>query len=170
MNNFADGSSLVVSVAFNDVSSDLDLLNNQATQQRAALFRDAYSFPKVPGNGSIFVANNLTIHPTFFGCEDHAPTPLVIYLANGGPPLDGSLPLTNTSTFQTVYNDTEIQGMLTQTFEAAIQGFPQEGELKDPKWPACLACAVADRSRQRLGIPRSGVCTECFQRYCWPGV
>ncbi|KAF8138999.1 hypothetical protein EV363DRAFT_1315512 [Boletus edulis] len=39
----------------------------------------------------------------------------------------------------------------------------------DPEWPACLACAIVDRARERAGETRSGVCESCFARYCWSG-
>ena len=40
---------------------------------------------------------------------------------------------------------------------------------KDEQWPACLACAVVERKRQYRNMERSGVCEECFERYCWNG-
>ncbi|KAF9811023.1 hypothetical protein IEO21_06727 [Rhodonia placenta] len=138
-----------------------------ATQDRVAFFTDTYSFPQVPPLESTFLAYNLTKRPTFFGCESTVESgePLVIYLANGGPPL-GQPPLTNTSTAQFTYTVDEIDSMLSQTFDIATQGIP-EGVKKDPLWPACLACAVVDRSRRQERIERSGVCESCMERYCW---
>jgi lysophospholipase len=57
--------------------------------------------------------------------------------------------------------------MLQQSFTFATQGKPNATAVKDPEWPACLACAVADRARARSGTSRSGVCVGCFERYCW---
>lgn len=59
--------------------------------------------------------------------------------------------------------------MLQQSFTFATQGKPNStaAGAKDPEWPACLACAVADRARARSGTSRSGVCVGCFERYCW---
>ena len=59
--------------------------------------------------------------------------------------------------------------MLQQSFTFATQGRPDStaAGAKDPEWPACLACAVADRARARSGTSRSGVCVGCFERYCW---
>ncbi|OSX65636.1 hypothetical protein POSPLADRAFT_1134437 [Postia placenta MAD-698-R-SB12] len=138
-----------------------------ATQDRMTFFPGTYAFPPVPPLESTFLAHNLTKRPTFFGCESTAESgePLVIYLANGGPPL-GQPPLTNTSTSQFVYSADEIDGMLSQAFDVATQGIP-EGLEKDALWPACLACAVVDRSRRRERIERSGVCESCMERYCW---
>ena len=71
---------------------------------------------------------------------------------------------------QAQYPSDEVQAMLDQTFDIATQGIPVAGRgglQKDPQWPACLACAVVDRSRRKVGIPRDGVCASCFARYCW---
>lgn len=78
--------------------------------------------------------------------------------------------VTNTSTFQNAYPSSEIQGMFQQTFDIATQGIPgiQDGEVvKDKEWSVCLACAVVDRARRSVGVPRSGVCESCLKRYCW---
>lgn len=80
-------------------------------------------------------------------------------------PIDGSVAVTNTSTSQIQYSDAEVSAFLDQTFTIATRGFPSvKGATKDPLWSACLACAIADRARARLGVPRSGVCVPCFQR------
>ncbi|OCH95307.1 lysophospholipase [Obba rivulosa] len=155
--NFSDGSSLVT------------------TQKRAALFPSSYSFPHVPANQSVFLAQGLTKRPTFFGCNapSDSAAPLVIYMANGGAPL-GQVPVTNVSTDQLSFAPEQIDAMLTQTFDVATQGIPIEKTVgrqtvldKDPEWPACLACAVVDRSRERQGMVRSGICESCLERYCW---
>ena len=137
------------------------------------LLSSAYSFPPVPTTLGEFTAQNLSTRPTFFGCTTtsaNASTPLVIYLANGGPPHNGEAPLTNSSTLQAKYDSSEIQAILDQTFIIATQGYPPNSSMTiDPEWPACLACAVVDRARQRAGETRSGVCESCFARYCWGG-
>ncbi|OBZ78154.1 Lysophospholipase 3 [Grifola frondosa] len=136
-NNFADGTSLI------------------ATQQRVSMFQTYYSFPPVPTSPSTFLSQNLTKYPTFFGCNTDLSAPLLIYLAN----VD------------------QMNAMLAQTFDIATQGIPAEPALpsancqtaleKDPEWPACLACAVVDRARSKVGEERSGVCTKCLAKYCW---
>ncbi|KAG6373882.1 lysophospholipase [Boletus reticuloceps] len=144
VNNFADGSSLIRT-----------------------------RFPPVPTSLGEFTAQNLSTRPTFFGCNvtsANETTPLLIYLANGGPPHSGQAPLTNTSTLQVAYNSSQIQAMLDQTFVIATQGYPASSSMTiDPEWPACLACAIVDRARERAGQTRSGVCESCFARYCWSG-
>ncbi|KAI0807094.1 lysophospholipase [Fomes fomentarius] len=134
-----------------------------ATKHRVELFRSTYSFPPVPASADIFVAQNLTRRPTFFGCDSPAShdDPLVIYIANGGPPL-GEPALTNRSTNQLQYSPEEVQAMLNEIHDVATQGISTHAhghEGKDPQWPACLACAVVDRARRSVGT--------CLARYCW---
>ncbi|KAJ7111443.1 lysophospholipase [Mycena epipterygia] len=149
-----------------------------ATQERMQIFQSGLAtFPTVPSTLDIFASANLTSRPAFFGCNPPAPSPaapgppgpLLVYIANGAPPRDGAPPLTNTSTFQSVYTAPEMQGMLAQTFVAATQGADLGPARADREWGACLACAVVDRARAREGVPRSGVCSTCFARYCWEG-
>ncbi|TBU46848.1 lysophospholipase [Dichomitus squalens] len=149
-------------------AAGLDLISTQA---RVKLFPGTYAFPPVPSTTEVYLSQNLTRRPTFFGCNSSAASgePLVVYIANGGPPL-GQAPLTNTSTLQLQYSNSEIEGMLNQLFDIATHGIPAEtpkGLEKDPVWPACLACAVTDRSRRSVGVARSGICESCFARYCW---
>ncbi|KAJ7461281.1 lysophospholipase [Mycena galericulata] len=169
---------LVVIDATNDAGGFAQGASLIATQERMQIFqRGLAAFPRVPTNLSGFAAANLTARPTFFGCvppASYAPPrgPLLVYIANGAPPRDGAAPLTNTSTFQSVYTADEMQGMLAQTFAVATQGAavrPGPGGLEDPEWAACLACAVVDPARARARVERSGVCGTCFERYCWEG-
>ena len=139
-----------------------------ATQDRTKLYSSSYSFPTVPTTTDEFISEGLTTRPTFFGCDADASTdtPLVIYVANGGPPL-GETPVTNTSTDAAEYPLDQVAAMIDQAFDIATQGITNGTDVKDPEWPACLACAVVDRSRRDLGLSRSGVCKTCMQRYCW---
>ena len=96
------------------------------------LFPSTYVFPQVPNSTDEFIAQSLNTRPTFFGCNDSSPVPLVIYLANGGPP-PGQPAITNTSTFQTQYPVDEVQAMLDQTFLIATQGRPaNDSQAVDP--------------------------------------
>lgn len=131
------------------------------------LFPSAYNFPPVPNTSAIFVSSSLTTQPTFFGCNTNTSTPLIIYLANGGPPKNAlSHPLTNTSTDQLAYTPDQLQGMLDQTWTIATQGLSNSSEA-DPIWPVCLACAIVDHVRHQMGASREGACTICFEKYCW---
>jgi lysophospholipase len=93
---------------------------------------------------------------------------LIIYLANGGPPRDGATPLTNVAPNNVTTE--QLQAFLDQTFTIATQGNPANvSAAMDPEWPACLACGVVDRARNKTGAERSGICSSCFDRYCWNG-
>lgn len=148
INNYAAGSSLV------------------ASQNRTSFFPSAYSFPQVPTDINTFVDQNLTHHPTFFGCNESAPVPLLIYIANGAAP-PGLPPITNVSTSTSSFSPSDAQAILDESFVIATQGFPNGSQKTDAEWPACLACAVVDRVRAKQNIERSGICSDCFARYCW---
>lgn len=139
------------------------------TQNRInALFPTAYSFPPVPTNVSEFIAQNLSTRPTFFGCDSNTEAPLIIYLANGGPPRNGETPLTNVAPNNVT--TAQLQAFLDQTYTIATQGNPANASSSiDLEWPACLACGIVDRARNRTGVERSGICSSCFERYCWNG-
>ncbi|KAF7291014.1 Lysophospholipase [Mycena chlorophos] len=159
--------------AANDANGFAEGASPMATQERMQLYFQPglATFPVVPNSTDVFLAQNLTSKPTFFGCTSTAAKtgPLLVYIANGAPPRDGAAPLTNTTTDQSIYTTDELQGMLDQTFVVATQGAEVGDSLEDPEWPACLACAVVDRARNREGTRRSGVCQTCFERYCWGG-
>lgn len=122
----------------------------------------------MPTSQQVFIGEGLTSRPTFFGCNSTTDGPLIIYLANGAPPRYSSTPLTNASYSQLSYDLDEIKGMLEQTWAIATQGMPAStSDDVDPTWPACLACAVVDRARNRTGASREGICVDCFERYCW---
>jgi lysophospholipase len=102
----------------------------------------------------------------FFGCEAKADEPLVIYIANGAPP-PGQPAITNFSSFDFDFTPDQAQAIMGQGFTFATQGIANGTVVRDEDWPACLACAVTDRARDRSGAAREGVCASCFERYCW---
>ena len=138
-----------------------------ATKNRTTLFPSSYSFPPLPSTPASFISSNLTTRPAFFGCDTSTSAPLVIYIANGGPPRNlAGPPLTNASTNQLAFEPADIQGALDQTWSIATQG-NSGSSSPDAMWPACLACAVVDRVRNRSGLAREGTCASCFDKYCW---
>ncbi|KAJ7860229.1 acyl transferase/acyl hydrolase/lysophospholipase [Mycena olivaceomarginata] len=147
-NNFCNGRSLI------------------ATHNRTTFFPSYYSFPTVPLNTSTILAEGLTTRPVFFGCEANADEPLVIYIANGAPP-PGQPAITNFSSFDFDFTSDQAQAIMGQGFTFATQGISNGTVVRDEDWPACLACAVTDRARDRSGAAREGVCASCFERYCW---
>ncbi|KLO18693.1 hypothetical protein SCHPADRAFT_819487 [Schizopora paradoxa] len=150
----------------NDISGYAAGSSVIATQNRTSFFPSAYSFPQVPTDINTFVGQNLTHHPTFFGCNESAPVPLLIYIANGAAP-PGLPPITNVSTDQSSFTLPNAQAFLDEAYVIATQGFPNGSQTSDSEWPACLACAVVDRVRAKQNITRSGICSDCFNRYCW---
>ncbi|EGG02396.1 uncharacterized protein MELLADRAFT_110222 [Melampsora larici-populina 98AG31] len=140
----------------------------QATFARAQLMSGAYNFPRVPSSEVEY--EKIRSHPIFFGCDETA-APLIVWLPNSAP-LDGSAGITNTSVDQIQYPRRQVEAFVGAASEVAYRGFPSADNIKnrvfrDPLWSACLACAVVDRSRERQKIPREGLCSQCFQRYCW---
>ncbi|KAI7962247.1 hypothetical protein MJO28_000341 [Puccinia striiformis f. sp. tritici] len=85
------------------------------------------------------------------------------------------------SSFQSLYDFLTVQenyplnqtrAMMNQAIQTVLRGFPsqdliQKHVYRDPVWPICLSCAVADRARARLNQSRIGLCQDCFARYCW---
>ncbi|KAI9630942.1 hypothetical protein KEM48_013464 [Puccinia striiformis f. sp. tritici PST-130] len=106
--------------------------------------------------------------------SQHQPdTALLVWLPNSAP-LDGSRGITNSSINRVQYEPAEASKIISAASEIGYRGFPNQQLIKtkqyrDPLWPACLACAVADRSRSRMRVERTGVCADCFDRYCWKG-
>ena len=53
-----------------------------------------------------------------------------------------------------------------------VNGFnqlTQANSTLDPEWPACLGCAVVERSLAKVGMTRTKQCDRCFEKYCWDG-
>ncbi|KAA1085372.1 hypothetical protein PGT21_004963 [Puccinia graminis f. sp. tritici] len=151
--NYANGSSVV------------------RTAARVAQLSNAYKFPQVPLDVSTYTTEGLVHRPTFFGCDEPVDVPLVIWIANS-PPIDLSTGLTNTSTVQLSYPQNQTRAMMNQAVETSLRGFPsqsliQKNIYRDPLWPICLSCAVTDRARARMKQDRTGLCKDCFTRYCW---
>ena len=122
-------------------------------------------FPKIPSLNTI-VNLGLNARPTFFGCTPSNntnttnPGPLIVYLPNA-PYTNYS----NVSTFQMEYTFEQRQAIILNGYNVATMA----NATVDNQWPACLGCAILDRSLQRTGTDAPAVCKECFQRYCWNG-
>ncbi|KAJ6606228.1 lysophospholipase [Mycena vulgaris] len=147
--NFADGSAMI------------------AESKRVALYPGAYKFPQIPQTQAEFLAQNLTTQPTFFGCDEDQDVPMILYFANGAPP-PGKPAITNASTGQLSFpNLGLVQAIIDQAGEIVSRGRPQNGKARDGLFPVCVACALADRERSRLGMKRDRQCDVCFERYCY---
>lgn len=119
-------------------------------------------FPSVPDQNS-FVNLGLNARPTFFGCDSSnmtGPSPLIVYIPNFPYSY-----LSNVSTFQLQYNDTERNNIIENGYDVATMA----NGTTDTEWPACVGCAILSRSLERTGTDVPMVCQECFARYCWNG-
>ncbi|KAF8799374.1 phospholipase B [Phlegmacium glaucopus] len=154
VNNWPNGSSLVFT----------------SLRQSTLLQTSHQPFPPIPSTPEEFVSTGVNSRPTFFGCDPPTPKayPLVIYLPNS-PPITGDNPATNTPTFQLSYNQVESQVFFDQVYFNTISGFTPNANTPDPNWGKCFQCAVLDRRRLQSVplIPRSPICTQCFQQYCF---
>lgn len=120
------------------------------------------AFPSIPDQNT-FVNLGLNNRPTFFGCNASnitGPAPLIVYIPNAP-----YITLSNFSTFDPEYNDTQRNAIIQNGYEVATLA---NGTL-DAQWPACMACAALSRSFERTGATVPDECTQCFDRYCWNG-
>jgi lysophospholipase len=121
-----------------------------------------YGFPPIPDQNT-FINLGLNRRPTFFGCDANNMTssgPLIVYLPNAPYSFHS-----NFSTFDLEYTNEERNSIIQNGYNAVTMG----NATVDPKWPACLGCAVLWRSFSRTGTERPSVCVDCFSRYCWNG-
>jgi len=118
-------------------------------------------FPPVPDQNTI-VNLGLNRKPSFFGCDPAAPNPgpLIVYLPNA--PYSN---YSNVTTFQMEFTDEERLAIVGNGYNVATMA----NATVDKQWPACLGCAILDRSFRRSGTQAPSICAECFQRYCWNG-
>ena len=126
---------------------------------------DGIPFPIVPPPLT-FIHNKYTTKPVFFGCDAKLTTtkstqsPIVMYMANS--PYTA---YTNYSFFQMQTTFSQIDDIFENGFNQLTQG---NGTL-DKEWPACLGCAVIDRSLEKVGMTRTKQCESCLEKYCWDG-
>jgi len=119
-------------------------------------------FPSIPDQQT-FVNLGLNNRPTFFGCNANnisGPSPLIVYLPNAPYSY-----LSNVSTFDPSYNDSERNAIINNGYNVATMGNGTE----DKQWPTCVGCAILSRSFGRTNTPIPDVCGQCFDRYCWNG-
>lgn len=120
------------------------------------------SFPAVP-DVNTFLNFGLNARPTFFGCNSSnttSPTPLVVYIPNAP-----YVYLSNVSTFDPTYNNSERDAIVANGYAVATLG---NGTV-DSQWPTCVGCAILSRSLERTKTKVPDVCLQCFKKYCWDG-
>jgi lysophospholipase len=116
-------------------------------------------FPKVPDQQT-FLNLNLTLYPTFFGCNDSVDVPLVLYAADA--PWSA---YTNETLLNGVYDPTQLDAILNNTFNLYTYG----NNTVDTDWSICLACGFMLRSLQRANMTVPDFCNTCWDRHCWNG-
>ncbi|EXA30115.1 phospholipase A2 [Fusarium oxysporum f. sp. pisi HDV247] len=116
------------------------------------------NFPKVPDQNT-FVNLGLNKQPIFFGCGNSS-GPLIVYLPNA-PYTTQS----NFTTFDLEYSDTERNEIIQNGYNIATMG---NGTV-DENWPACIGCAILERSFIRTKTALPSKCEDCFKRFCWNG-
>lgn len=108
----------------------------------------------------------LNTRPTFFGCDPANITteyvaPLIVYLPHSPYILHS-----NVSTFDPQeFNDTFRNAIIRNGYDVATMA----NGTANPRWPACLGCAIISRSLARNGVEVPAVCVECFREFCWDG-
>ncbi|KAK4053035.1 hypothetical protein OIV83_001770 [Microbotryomycetes sp. JL201] len=142
-----------------------------ATDFRASLLGDAVSVPPLPNSNTTFVEQGLNTRPVFFGCNGTAaqlngssvesPYAIMVYFPNYDP-----TGVTNTSTGQLTYNDTQATSFLNTAVDIVTRGL----DNNSTQFATCVACAVVERARGRQGVDRTATCNSCFERYCWSEV
>ncbi|CAA7263207.1 unnamed protein product [Cyclocybe aegerita] len=141
-----------------------------STRQTTLLQSTHQQFPPIPSTPEDFIATGVNAHPTFFGCDPSSTDnyPLIIYLPNA-PPISGNDPVTNTPTFQLTYTLHHTRLFIDQVFSNTISGFTPKSNSPDPNWGKCLQCAAFDRARSKVSpaVPRSTICIQCFNQYCY---
>lgn len=142
--------------AFNTGNNGTNLYNSAQSAEQGGI-----PFPKIP-TVTTMIQRNYTFRPTFFGCNDTAETPLVLYLPNA--------PWSSYSnyTYKTTYlTDNQMNVTLENSFNLATYG---NGQVPAGEgWSTCLACAAIKKSVERVGMELPDACTQCWSRFCWDG-
>ncbi|KAF7361984.1 Lysophospholipase [Mycena venus] len=144
----------------------------QTSSRLSTILRSTHQqFPPIPQTAGDWISTGVRQRATFFGCDPlqtPAEYPLVIYLPNA-PPITGDDPVTNTGTFDLSYPLKHTQLFLDQVHFNTISGFTPNANTPDPNFGVCLQCAAVDRARAKITpvVPRSSICSQCFQQYCY---
>jgi lysophospholipase len=85
--------------------------------------------------------------------------PIIVYLPNDDP-----TGVTNTSTGQLVYPNSQAISFLDTASAMVYNGWDNDAE-----WSTCLGCALVERTRGKEGVDRTRACERCFKTYCWEG-
>ncbi|KAK4058742.1 hypothetical protein OIO90_000186 [Microbotryomycetes sp. JL221] len=140
-----------------------------ASEFRVSLLGDAVSIAPLPNSNVTWVEQGLNTRPVFFGCNGtnatlqqgqtvESPYAMLVYLPNFDP-----TGVTNTSTGQLTYNDTQATSFLNTAVDIVTRGLSND----TTEFATCVACAIVERARGRQGVNRTDTCNQCFAKYCW---
>jgi lysophospholipase len=116
----------------------------------AALAAGLTRMPFVP-TSDVFVAQNMTFAPVFFGCGDST-TATVVWIPNAPlTPAGGAI-----ETAQTQINVTQTESMIANGVAVMSQNDSAE-------WATCLGCAIMEGTGSTL----PDECEACFSQYCF---
>jgi lysophospholipase len=116
-------------------------------------------FPKVPSVNTM-LNKNYTSQPTFFGCNEAADVPLVLYIADA--------PYTSYSNISLVL-DSITDGQLELIWQNGFTSMTQDRNALRENWSDCLACGVIHKSIMKMRLMLPEVCQTCMRDYCWQG-
>jgi lysophospholipase len=106
--------------------------------------------PFVP-SPSVFIAQNITERPVFFGCNDSS-TATVVWIPNAPlTPAGGAI------------ETAQVQINVTQTESMVANGVAVGSQNDSMEWAVCLGCAIMEGS----GTVLPGECGNCFSKYCF---
>lgn len=116
-------------------------------------------FPKVPSVRTM-LNKNYTSTPTFFGCNEGADVPLVLYIADA--------PYTSYTNISLVL-DTISNGQLDLIWQNGFTSMTQNQNQLSTNWTDCLACGAIHKSIMKMQIELPPVCQQCMMDHCWQG-
>ncbi|KAN0106052.1 FabD/lysophospholipase-like protein [Hyaloscypha variabilis] len=123
-----------------------ELHNTYLAASAAGLTR----MPFVPSS-DVFIAQNITERPAFFGCGDSS-TATVVWIPNAPlTPAGGAI-----ETAQVVINGTQTESLVANGVAVGSQNDSKE-------WATCLACGIMEGT----GTVLPAECRACLEKYCF---
>lgn len=130
------------------------LLNTYNTATSAGI-----PFPKIPSVRTM-LNKNYTSTPTFFGCNEGADVPLVLYIADA--------PYTSYTNISLVLDEIS-NGQLELIWQNGLTSMTQNNNQLTPNWSDCLACGTIHKSIMKMGLMLPEICQTCMRDNCWQG-
>jgi lysophospholipase len=100
---------------------------------------------------SVFIAQNITERPVFFGCNDSS-TATVVWIPNAPlTPAGGAI------------ETAQVQLNVSLTESMVANGVAVGSQNDSNEWAVCLGCAIMEGT----GTALPGECGDCFSKYCF---